>query len=110
MKTVTQKTKSQVIRKKVLQFLRENKSFTSVDIGNDIKAERGPSRAFIRNRDVSEWLRRNFMRVAYENRYVYNSTLIQVDGDIGLTMAYLYHPYSIPADSYLDRDQKAKSI
>lgn len=101
------KPSSKIIKRKVLKFLNDRKMFTSVDIGNSIKDD---GNVFIRNREVSDWLRKNFMRVAFENGYPYNTTLITVHaGTMQMVNAYLYHHYSVSSDRYLDRDQRAKS-
>ena len=93
------------IKNKVVSFMRDDKMFTSVDIANSIKEDKG--KVFIRNREVAEWLRRNIMRVTHQIFTFYNSTMITVDNN---QKAYLYHPHYKAADSYLDRDQRAKGL
>lgn len=96
--------KRKIIRREVLQFMSQGKMFTSVDIGNVIKSD--GYNVTIRNRDVSVWLRRNFMRLSHDKNNFYNSTMITVDN---VQKAYLYHPHNMSSDAYLDRDQTAKS-
>ena len=96
---------SRAIKKKVLSFVTDGKSFTSVDIGNAIKSDRPDG--FIRNRRVADWLRKNFIRTVYEIGALYNMSLIEVDVDGRPVLAYLYHRYDVMSDTYNTRDLKA---
>lgn len=83
-------------------YFHQGKSFTSLDIANQTKA----AGYFVRNRWISEWLRSNVSRLAYERGALFNSSLITVDSKAdNITLAYLYHHFQTDPDSYLDRDQ-----
>lgn len=84
------------IEKKVQEFVSNRKLFTSVDIGNSLKK----SGEWISNREVAQYLRKNFGYVGY------SKTLIDVKDGL---LAHLYHPADVSADDYTDRDQEALS-
>lgn len=90
-----------IIQTKVEQFGAQNEMFTSVDIGNSIKEEG----TFIRNREVSAWLRQNAMSVLQN----YSTTLIDVTAPapVGQVTAFLYHPVGTDPNSYDKRNQQA---
>lgn len=89
----------------ILGHMLDRKSFTSVDIANQLKEEG----FYARNRMVAEWLRSNAIRVAHDYGLLYNQTLIRVSSKAdGMTLAYLYHEHNVDADDYLNRDQNPK--
>ena len=89
-----------LIREIVESFVTSDKSFTSVDISNKIKLEKG---IFVRNIEVRDWLRTNLKN---DDMFVdYTTTSINVMNDT--RKATLYHPNWISSDSYKNRDQRA---
>jgi hypothetical protein len=92
------------ISNEVKVWMRDNKLFTSVDIGNALK-EKGN---FIRNRDVASYLRGAFQTVATWAGVSYVQTPIDVILENGGTAeASLYYPFGADPTEYTARSQKA---
>jgi len=88
-----------LIRKQVEQFIHDEKMFTSVDIANAIKTEG----EWVRNIEVTSWLRENFHK---EDIFLdYRTEPIDVCG--GSRSATLYLPEWADETDYNNRDQEA---
>jgi len=88
---------SPTIQAQFEKFVAADAMFTSVDIGNAIK-ENG---TWVKNSDVSIWLRNNALTIATN----YCSTLIDVLN--GTQKTFLYHPAGTNPDDYQTRNQAA---
>ena len=95
--------KNQVIKEAVKKFVKNEKLFTSVDIGNAIKKEILSME--IRNREVRDWLRSNIVADEVLKDYVQEP----IDVCNGTRMATLYRPHWKDSSEYMgpDRDQTA---
>lgn len=92
---------------KVKEYMMNGKSFTSVDITNDLKDDG----VRIRNREVADMLRSLAIPIAHKYNCLYHLSLIRVDSNVdGPTWAYLYHHQTANPDDYLARDQNPKSF
>lgn len=90
-------TSAQTIENKTNEFIKNQDAFTSVDIGNAVKKDG----AWIRNRDIANWLRKNFQDQNYQR------SNITVEGNRAAT---LYHPDFMDAENYEDTEQQAISF
>jgi len=93
--------KNLVIKEEVEKFVKAEKLFTSVDIGNAIKIKILSME--IRNREVRDWLRANLGTDPILTDYVMES----IDINSGVGVATLYRPHWKDASEYINRDQKA---
>lgn len=86
------------VQEKVVEYINDERLFTSVDIANAVKREG----LWVRNREVRDWLRENFGdKAIFKN---YTSTQITVCN--GSSAATLYHPEDVDADAYIETDQQ----
>lgn len=93
--------KDEIIRDMVEEFVKNDKPFTSVDIGNSIK--RKTLNMNIRNRDVAIWLRDNVNTDSILQDY--DTVPISVNNK--QSTATLYFPHWTDPEDYDSRDQKA---
>ena len=91
-----------VIRTKVVEFIKQQKKFTSVDVSNVIKRDGH----WVGNTDVTKWLKANFSNLNSELNADFCQTSISVAKGCYAT---LYMPYMDDARDYTDRNQKALS-
>ena len=85
------------VQEKVIEFINDEKLFTSVDIANAVKRDG----LWVRNREVRDWLRENF-----SNKTIFkNYTTTQIMVCKGSSAATLYHPDNVDANAYLETDQ-----
>lgn len=89
------------IKETVQLFVKDEKLFTSVDIGNSIKKE--TLSMDIRNREVRDWLRANIGVDPILTDYVQES----INVNNGSTVATLYRPHWKDAADYTDTNQSA---
>lgn len=92
--------KDSEIKEVVQRFVKAEKMFTSIDIGNTIKKE--TCSMSIRNRDVRDWLKTNISYDPILLDYVQEPIDLPNGG-----VATLYRPHWKDAEDYKDRDQKA---
>lgn len=93
--------KEQVIRETIERFVKSEKLFTSVDVGNAIK--RQTLSMDIRNKEVAAWLRKNIS--IDPSLQDYDTVPISVNN--GQHTATLYFPHWANPEDYISRDQKA---
>lgn len=91
--------KSSVIETKIRDFIKKDRSFTSVDIANAIKEDG----IWIRNIEVRDWLKSNIQDSDIFGEY--ESELIEVCS--GTRTATLYRPSWADSNDYDERDQIA---
>lgn len=89
------------IRAKVEEFVKKQLMFTSVDISNAIKKDG----TWVRNTEVSVWLRKNFNDLNDELGSDYTVVQIKVAGSSVVALLYLHITHS--ADNYTNRDLEA---
>jgi hypothetical protein len=93
------------IRDFVLQKIQDSEMFTSVDISNGLKKEG----YWIRNREVSKWLRENILDLFQRCGILYKVTPVEVELNSSnmsvQTYANLYHPINDDPTQYNSRDQ-----
>ena len=95
-------SKSKIIKENTQKFVDENKSFTSVDVSNQIKE----SGKWIKNSHVAKWLRKNVSKI-WDS---YSTEIIAVFTSSGKsTKAILYHEKSSNCLDYLQIKQKTIS-
>jgi len=87
-----------IIKQRVLEHIKGNKMFTSVDIANCIKREG----IWVRNVVVRNWLQNNF-----NDKSIFDSYAIsQITVCNNSSLASLYHPFLSDPKDYTDTDQK----
>lgn len=87
----------------VADYMLANRLFTSVDIGNDIKK----SGVVIRNRDVSDFLKKNWKNISDTCGCSYKTEIILT---LKQKEAILYLPTNEFCSNYITRDLEATPI
>lgn len=88
-----------VVQAKVMNFVSNQKMFTSVHVANAIKTDGH----WVKNSDVACWLRDNLNFIAPH----YMSTAIAVSGAAGSGRANLYHPSASDPSTFTDTNLDA---
>jgi hypothetical protein len=89
-----------IIEKKVQDFMNTQSMFTSVNVANAIKTDG----AWVRNREVAEWLRNNFSNLNSQHNSDYMFVQISVGNG---QQANLYLPVTADPNNYTDTNLEA---
>ncbi|MFW6130686.1 MAG: hypothetical protein ACOC56_05815 [Atribacterota bacterium] len=99
-------TKTERVEKVIQKFVDEGKSFTVLDVSNEVKQDGGE---FIRHRDIRPIVYKIIDTESISGLEDYMNTLIQVNTPRGTQYARLYHLEDEDTEEYKHRQQKALS-